>query len=231
MEGKNEKVEVNSQVEKTNSIARRKLIVVLEGCHLEIIKMKDNYELLNSDDHATYMKKKRKRDAPGDARPDIAHQCLMSLLDSPINKAGCLQVYIHTVDNVLIEVNPSIRIPRTFKRFAGLMVQLLHKMNIKSADGKERLLSVIKNPIEQHFPANSRRVGMEFSAEKLVEIGDYVEANFKDEPVVFVIGGFSHGDVKVNYIEETISISSYGLSASVTCSKVCNAFEKHWGIL
>lgn len=57
-------------------------------------------------------------------RPDITHQCLLMLLDSPLNRAGLLQVYIHTCNNVLIEVNPQTRIPRTFKRFAGLMGEL-----------------------------------------------------------------------------------------------------------
>lgn len=48
-------------------------------------------------------------------------QMLMTLLDSPLNKAGHLKVYIRTRKNVLIDVNPGLRIPRTFKRFAGLM--------------------------------------------------------------------------------------------------------------
>jgi len=48
-------------------------------------------------------------------------QCLLMLLDSPLNRAGLLQVYIHTEKNVLIEVNPQTRIPRTFDRFCGLM--------------------------------------------------------------------------------------------------------------
>ena len=43
------------------------------------------------------------------------------LLDSPLNKAGLLQIYIHTEKNVLIEVNPHTRITRTFDRFCGLM--------------------------------------------------------------------------------------------------------------
>lgn len=43
------------------------------------------------------------------------------LFDSPLNRAGLLQVYIHTEKNVLIEINPQTRIPRTFKRFGGLM--------------------------------------------------------------------------------------------------------------
>ena len=87
----------------------------------------------------------------------------MTLLDSPLNKAGRLQVYIHTAKGVLIEVNPHVRIPRTFKRFSGLMgkqfrlvaspqkanslhfvVQLLHKLSIRGVNGPEKLLKVIK---------------------------------------------------------------------------------------
>lgn len=48
-------------------------------------------------------------------------QCLLTLLDSPLNKAGRLQVYVQTAKGVLIEINPTVRIPRTFKRFSGLM--------------------------------------------------------------------------------------------------------------
>ena len=34
----------------------------------------------------------------------LSIQCLLTLLDSPLNKAGLLQVYIHTARGVLIEV-------------------------------------------------------------------------------------------------------------------------------
>jgi rRNA small subunit pseudouridine methyltransferase Nep1 len=60
-------------------------------------------------------------DLPNDSNADHRNQCLLTLLDSPLNKAGRLQVYISTAKNVLIEVHPSVRIPRTFKRFSGLM--------------------------------------------------------------------------------------------------------------
>ena len=52
-------------------------------------------------------------------------QCLLTLMDSPLNKAGRLQVYMRTQKNVLIEINPQTRIPRTFKRFSGLIGILL----------------------------------------------------------------------------------------------------------
>jgi rRNA small subunit pseudouridine methyltransferase Nep1 len=110
---------------------RRRLIVVLSQACLEAYRVSSGsggknssgkeakYALLNCDDHQGILAKTGRDIA--DARPDITHQCLLTLLDSPLNKAGLLQVYIHTAKGVLIEVNPSVRIPRTFKRFSGLM--------------------------------------------------------------------------------------------------------------
>ena len=54
---------------------------------------------------------------------------------------------------MLIEINPATRIPRTFKRFCGLMVQLLHKYSITASDSSVKLMKVIKNPITDHLPA------------------------------------------------------------------------------
>ena len=59
-------------------------------------------------------------------------QALLAVLDSPLNKAGYIRaVYVRTKKNVLFEVDPSVRIPRTFKRFSGLMSQLLQKLSIR----------------------------------------------------------------------------------------------------
>ncbi|KAK3066820.1 18S rRNA pseudouridine methyltransferase, partial [Coniosporium uncinatum] len=141
----------------------QRLVVVLSNASLETYKAAsgrgagrdEKYSLLNSDEHIGIMRKMG-RDI-SDARPDITHQCLLTLLDSPINKAGRLQIYISTAKGVLIEVNPTVRIPRTFKRFAGLMVQLLHKLSIRSTTSQEKLLRVIKNPISDHLPSNCRK--------------------------------------------------------------------------
>jgi rRNA small subunit pseudouridine methyltransferase Nep1 len=140
----------------------RRLIVVLEQASLETVKLgkgkEGHYQLLNCDDHQ-HILKKNKRDL-SESRPDISHQCLLALLDSPLNKAGKLQVYIHTTKNVLIEVNPHVRIPRTFKRFCGLMVQLLHKLSIRAVNGPDKLLKVISNPITDHLPPNCRKISI-----------------------------------------------------------------------
>ena len=49
---------------------------------------------------------------------------------------------MRTAKNVLIQVNPAVRLPRTFKRFCGLMVQLLQKLSIRATNGPDKLLRV-----------------------------------------------------------------------------------------
>ena len=93
-----------------------------------------SYQILNCDDHANFLRRHNKD--PADYRPDILHQALLAILDSPLNKAGRVKaVYVNTQKNVLFKVSPHTRLPRTFKRFCGLMVQLLQKLSIRSSNG------------------------------------------------------------------------------------------------
>ena len=46
--------------------------------------------LLNSDEHANFLQ--RKGEDPANFRPDICHQALLAILDSPLNKAGKIRV-------------------------------------------------------------------------------------------------------------------------------------------
>lgn len=232
----------------------KRLIVVLSNASLETYRAvhggrssagrDEKYSLLNSDEHIGVMRKMN-RDI-SDARPDITHQvgsslsfrpstdlqCLLTLLDSPANKAGKLQIYIHTAKGVLIEVNPSVRIPRTFKRFAGLMVQLLHRLSIRSTNSQEKLLRVIKNPITDHLPPNCRKVTMSYEA-PVVRVRDYLETLGPKESICIFVGAMAkgHDDFADSFKDESISISNYSLSASVACSKFCHAAEDAWDIL
>ncbi|KAM3913490.1 ribosomal RNA small subunit methyltransferase NEP1 [Leptodactylus fuscus] len=219
----------NRADEEEPQIKRRKdkrLIVLLEGASLETVRVGKSYELLNCDQHKNILVKNG-RD-PGEVRPDITHQSLLMLLDSPLNRAGLLQVYIHTQKNVLIEVNPQTRIPRTFPRFCGLMVQLLHKLSVRAADGPQKLLKVIKNPITDHLPAGCLKVATSFQGQCVPCVRDLVPSV---EPMMIVIGAFAHGSVDVDFTERCVSISQYPLSAALTCAKICSAFEEVWGVV
>ncbi|XP_052879069.1 uncharacterized protein LOC108477041 isoform X2 [Gossypium arboreum] len=171
------------------------VIFVLEKASLEVAKVGKSFQLLNSDDHANFLRKNNKN--PADYRPDITHQALLSILDSPVNKAGRLQaVYVRTEKGVLFEVKPHVRIPRTYKRFSGIMLQLLQKLNITAVGKREKLLRVIKNPVTNYFPVNSRKIGFSYSSDKLVKMRKYVDAVGDDVNLVFVVGAMAHGKIE-----------------------------------
>ncbi len=147
-----------------------------------------------------------------------------------MNRANLLQVYVHTQKKVLIEINPQTRIPRTFDRFCGLMVQLLHKLSIRASDTSQKLLKVIKNPITDHLPAGCPKYCTSFSAEKVVHVDEFVKSQADNQPIVVVIGAMAKGSVDCDYTDKYISISNYPLSAAITCSKFCSAFEDKWKV-
>ena len=67
--------------------------------------------------------------------------CLWAAL-LPLLSSWLQALYVSTNGKALIQVNPQVRLPRTFKRFCGLMVQLLQKLSIRATNGPDKLLKV-----------------------------------------------------------------------------------------
>ena len=104
------------------------------------------------------------------------------------------------------------------------------KLKVRSSENSEVLMKIIKNPITNHLPNNCNIITT-CEKSRLVDLDDYVKTKDIKKPIVFVVGAISQGDVEVNYSNDSIGVSSYALSASVVCSKICNSMEKAWEIL
>lgn len=102
-----------------------------------------------------------------------------------------------------------------FTTLLNLAVQLLQKLSITAVGKREKLLRVIKNPVTQYLPVNSRKIGklqvfqlfplmdnyyllamidfldfasgFSYSSEKLVKMNKYVAAVSDDVDIVFVV--------------------------------------------
>lgn len=230
------------------------ITVLLENANLETVKhtgKAGGVVLLNCDDHR-HLLKKTGREA-NDARPDITHQCLLALMDSPLNKAGRLKVYVRTAKNVLIEVHPQTRIPRTIKRFSGLIAELLEKFKVRGTSGSTPLLKVIRNPITSHLPVGTRKIVCTYNTDNIVDVRHHagnmaklVTENTKDEVkttrtdveetgetvnVLYVVGAMAHGKVTEDWADEYICVSEYPLSAATVCSRITYAYESLFGIV
>ena len=218
-----------------------RIVVILEHCPLETVHTEKNgYELL-AERHKT-VHKQRGTD-PAEWRPDVVHQCLLHLLDSPLNRAGKLEVFIHTKKGTLISVDPRLKVPRHNKIFEKLMTQALFKLKVRATTGYLSLLKLVKNPVTDHLPPDTRFIRVEKDGDPVdlstfpSEVCPKTKSSSSEivkqrPPVCFVIGGMARGDVKVDYAKEghcqSIRLGSRGLSGAATCSAIVGAFEQYW---
>ena len=84
------------------------------------------------------------------------------------------------------------------------------------------------------MPLGIKIVGTSCKAE-LKPMKDYVQELSGDTPksIAFVVGAVSVGNpgMENDYVETSISIASCGLSAACVCTKICYAYEQHWGVV
>ena len=148
-------------------------------------KKKPTEMILDDSKHHTAMKDLDIREKRG--RPDIIHQCLLLTLDSPIED---LEVYVHTINDVIIWINRRTRLPRNYNRFIGLMEDLFKKKEIK-ANG-ETLLKIVDSNLEDVLKG--------FRVVVMSERGERRE--IKLEGCAVCIGAFPHGD----FDEKTMNV-------------------------
>ncbi|SOV75648.1 ribosomal RNA small subunit methyltransferase NEP1, putative [Plasmodium sp. gorilla clade G3] len=213
---------------------KKKVIIILEGACLQLIEVKRYiYELVNSRKHKNILKKNQvDEENIKNFRPDILHQCLIHLLESPLNKFGYLQIYIRTHDNQLFYVSSNLKIPKTFQQFESLMVTFLRKYKIKANEKNIYLLKIIKNNLQNILPTNGHKIGLSLKGKK-VQLNNYIKVyKNTNEPVTFFIGAvaYSNPTMKLQILDDNISISDFSLSAAMCCSSICSEFENLWNL-
>ena len=187
--------------------------------------------LLNISRHFHAMKKLK--DISKRGRPDIVHLSLITALDSPINKQGKLELYVHTINGLVIRIDGKTRLPRFYDRFEGLMVQVL-KYKRAPLQG-EPLLEVLDNNLEEIIRRISPEVVIGLSRiGRPVNLDSYLrELISRKSKLMFLIGGFQRGHFSekiTKLIDDLISISKYSLSSHLVTCKVLSKIEEICGI-
>ncbi|ADG12748.1 Suppressor Mra1 family protein [Methanocaldococcus infernus ME] len=195
--------------------------IVLSNSALELIpkEMKKKkskiykYDILDSNYHYREMRNLKDRERRG--RPDIIHITLLTILDSPINHEGLLNIYVHTYDNKVLKINPETRLPRNYFRFLGVMEKVLKYNDNPLIKMEEKRLEDLLNEI------NAKRIAL------LTKNGELVKkTEMLKKYDTFLIGGFPKGEIIINEEEvdgkiEKISIYKKGLMAWTVAGIVC----------
>ena len=146
-------------------------------------------------------------------RPDIIHFALMEALSTPLFIKNLLKVYIHTIDNKLILIGDNLRVPKSYFRFEGIMMDLFKEKIIRSVDGNNTLLELhdnitfeelIKNKVKPDKVIGLSSNGVQSSAEEIVS-RNIIKNNHH---FAFVVGGFPKG----HFSDETSKIFSCSYS-------------------
>jgi len=170
-------------------------------------------------------------------RPDIVHICLLNALSSPLNLAGLLKVYIHTIRDIIIDVNPSIRLPRNYLRFVGLMEQLLVKGGVPPSSEKKLMtakrgdLKMLLRLLNPDYVILMHERGLYEPPRALgSRIASMLSNNLK---VAVIVGGFQHGDFEpyvFKLVSEIVSIFPRPLDAWIVVSRIIESVESMLGL-
>jgi len=180
--------------------------------------------LLDVSWHFAAMKKIKNEIKRG--RPDLVHFCLLEACSIPIYFENRLQVFVHTIDDMVIFFDQSVRLPKSYHRFAGLVEKLYLEGKIEE-DGT-RLLEIKKmNFYDLIKKINPKQViglsskGISSSYQQLAE-----EA---DKDTCIVIGGFAKGQFSDNIkkrFDKMTSVDKNPLEAHIIISRILYECEK-----
>jgi rRNA small subunit pseudouridine methyltransferase Nep1 len=166
-------------------------------------------------------------------RPDIVQITLLSILGSPLCKENLVQVYVHTRDDLVIEIDSSARLPRVYNRFLGLISQLFEAGRVPPSSEKPLMKlekSTIKTLIRRLNPTSITlftRTGEPATVEETIR-----QLSGEDRPLI-IVGGFPHGHLSeenAKLAQRKISIDKSMLEAWVVASRVVYEYERAIGL-
>ncbi|MEM4431875.1 MAG: 16S rRNA methyltransferase [Desulfurococcaceae archaeon] len=166
-------------------------------------------------------------------RPDIVHVTLLEALESPLNRSGLLEIYIHTYGDYVLFIDPETRIPRNYNRFVGLIEQVF-------AFGKAPLdtdkpLLYIRNMDLKKLVHEIGLNGYVLLHEKGVETTfENVVKTCLEKRYLIGVGGFPHGDFRKDILEDAVmrvSVYHESLPSWIIVSRLIFEAEKLLGII
>ncbi len=183
--------------------------------------------ILDSNYHHESMRTLEDSDRRG--RPDIVHVCLLTALDSPLNREGHLRMYVHTRHDEVIEVEPETRIPRSYNRFVGLMEQLFITGGVPP---KDPLLKLFDERLEERIKNITPEKVITFKKEgEQINRRELFRGLCSEDDVCALIGGFPRGDFLSNVenlSDEIVKIYHDELDASTVVGHVIQFYEEEF---
>ncbi len=159
-------------------------------------------------------------------RPDLIHFCLLEACSIPIYFENKLEVFVHTVDDKVIFLDKSVRLPKSYHRFAGLIEKLYSEGKIEE-DGIN-LLEIKKMDFESLIKKINPAQVIGLSSKGISSSYQQLAAEANSDTCI-VVGGFAKGqfsDKTAKHFDKTISVDKNPLEAHIIISRILYELEK-----
>ena len=170
----------------------------------------------------------RLKDADRRGRPDIVHFSLLEATSTPLYAKEELSVYVHTCRDTMIEVGKKVRLPKTYARFEGLMVNLFRDRRVPETG--EALLKLIENGfsglVSSLRPSLTIGLSTQGTRSNFEEVASRLT---RQEKPVLVVGGFPRGHFSPHVrgvMDEIYSVCGMSLEAHVVVARTLYEYEK-----
>jgi len=186
-------------------------------------------QILDENFHSDIVKKLA--DSQKRGRPDVAHFALLDIVSTPAYRNGLIRPIIHTVNEDVIIVKDSVRLPRTELRFIGVMSKILRghagsaENRLFEYDGKRKIAEILE-------PLKPGRVFCLSTQGVLRNLHHFIQKEHSQErdlESLWIVGGFARGhfDEEVKSLSnDMISISELPLAAHVVTARLSYEIEQ-----
>lgn len=165
-------------------------------------------------------------------RPDIAFHCLLQALGSPLNRECLLKICVHTIEDKVIEVNPSARLPRNYDRFIGVLEQLYENRQVPTR--QRPLMSMCESTLPELHRRLNPSTTVAFSTKgKLTSMKNACSEIMGTARPAVIIGGFAHSHFKQSTLKlanQIFSVDREALDAWIVAGRLIYEYECLLGI-
>lgn len=194
--------------------------------HAASRKKKPRDILLDRSYHHTAMLGMKDNEMRG--RPDLIHSVLLEATSTPLFINNHLNVWIHTYNDQVIYLKKSIRLPKSYFRFEGLIEQLFREKKIVS--NGQSLLELfnydLKSLLQKIKP--SQIIGLSTSGLSSNFESIATELSMTERPVI-VVGGFPRNhfsESTCSVFTKIASVNNHSLEANIVVARIIYEYEK-----
>jgi rRNA small subunit pseudouridine methyltransferase Nep1 len=165
------------------------------------------------------------RDTEKRGRPDLVHVALLGVTGTPLYLDGSVKVFVHTNQDVVLELAEKTRVPKSYFRFRGLVEKLLSEM---SDEGLVKAYGVGIRELLRKTVSADRTFGLSVQGRQ-TRLEELARMAVKAKNPCVIVGGFPHGHFSqetLAVLDELVRIHERPLEAHVVASRVVYEVEK-----